>query len=379
MNTYFRKRMTQLSKFGATFLILILASKSGFTQPVNNRLTFGDVPPPLVYSSWIKGSPISGFDGEKIFVLEFWATWCVPCIASMPHLSELADKYHDKVRIIAVDASERTGKQPYSSCTSMVKAFVEKNAEKMRFDVLVDNDERGMTKNWLQKAGISGIPATIVIKNNRIQWIGYPQKLEAVLDKLVSGEYNLVESKEQYESALNTEAVGQKIYRTNVARIDSAVSAGNYGNAIAFAEESAKIDVQRASSYGLKKLSILMAHYPENEALKFMETCEKENSSWALSYACFIGGQDGLNLKHYQIAAEILERCEQTNIFFLDELARLQGRLGKYEKAVVAQQKAIKMLKERQEKKPTNENNATIVSFEKKSEAYRASASEKKK
>ena len=39
----------------------------------------------------------------KIIVLEFWATWCGPCVAAIPHLNKLAEKFKDQpVQFIAI-------------------------------------------------------------------------------------------------------------------------------------------------------------------------------------------------------------------------------------------------------------------------------------
>ena len=45
----------------------------------------------------------------KVVVVEFWATWCAPCIASIPHLNELAEQFRDEdvVFISLVDTAER--------------------------------------------------------------------------------------------------------------------------------------------------------------------------------------------------------------------------------------------------------------------------------
>ena len=66
------------------------------------KLAVGDRAPALTVEKWVKGEPVTGFEKGKTYVVEFWATWCGPCIASMPHLSALQKEYKDKVTIIGV-------------------------------------------------------------------------------------------------------------------------------------------------------------------------------------------------------------------------------------------------------------------------------------
>ena len=42
----------------------------------NPSLKFGDYAPKLQVKEWIKGTPIQSFEKGKVYVLEFWATWC---------------------------------------------------------------------------------------------------------------------------------------------------------------------------------------------------------------------------------------------------------------------------------------------------------------
>ncbi|MBK8099634.1 MAG: redoxin domain-containing protein [Planctomycetes bacterium] len=46
----------------------------------------------------------------KIVVLDFWATWCGPCIGSMPHLQEVAAAHRDELVVLAVCTSDARGK-----------------------------------------------------------------------------------------------------------------------------------------------------------------------------------------------------------------------------------------------------------------------------
>jgi thiol-disulfide isomerase/thioredoxin len=52
-------------------------------------LAIGDNAPAISIDHWVKGEDFDTFEDGQVYVMEFWATWCGPCITTMPHLSGL--------------------------------------------------------------------------------------------------------------------------------------------------------------------------------------------------------------------------------------------------------------------------------------------------
>ena len=134
------------------------------------ELKVGDNAPPLAISKWVKGKPVNLADGKgkNIYVVEFWATWCSPCVRSIPHLTKLA-KHFEKSNVVfvgvSIDATETVAK---------VEPFVKDMGSKMEYVVGIDD---GMKSNqaYLEAAGAEGIPhAFIVGKDGKIAWHGHP-------------------------------------------------------------------------------------------------------------------------------------------------------------------------------------------------------------
>ena len=59
-------------------------------------LKVGDPAPALKATKWLQGSEVKEFEKGKVYVVEFWATWCGPCIVMMPHMGDLQTEYKDK-------------------------------------------------------------------------------------------------------------------------------------------------------------------------------------------------------------------------------------------------------------------------------------------
>lgn len=61
---------------------------------------------------------LSDYEGKKV-ILNFWATWCPPCKAEMPHMQKLYEHHSDEVEVIAINLTSR------DNGVDEVKSFVE--------------------------------------------------------------------------------------------------------------------------------------------------------------------------------------------------------------------------------------------------------------
>lgn len=162
------------------FIILLCSLNFDLLAQSFASLNIGDAAPPLKVKDWIKGTPIQNFEKDKIYVVEFWATWCLPCRASMPRLSETARKYQDKITVLSIDVYEKE-----NTPLAKVKKFVDNMGNRMDFSVGVE-ENRLMAKNWVDASGFSGIPSTFVVNNGKLDWIGHPKYLDSVLTRILN-------------------------------------------------------------------------------------------------------------------------------------------------------------------------------------------------
>lgn len=153
-------------------------------------LKVGDPAPALKADSWLQGSPVKAFAPGNVYVVEFWATWCGPCIVMMPHMSEMQTEYRDRgVTFIGYSA-----KDP-NNTAEKVTAFVKKRGAKLGY-TFAYSDTRDSYNSWMQAAGRNGIPCCFVVdKKGNIAYIGHPMYLDVVMPKVVGGEWTAADVK----------------------------------------------------------------------------------------------------------------------------------------------------------------------------------------
>lgn len=168
-------------------MVTMLISALAFAILLLQDVMPGSVAPKLEIKEWVKGSPIQKFEADQTYVIEFWATWCGPCLESIPHITDLAKKYPN-IRFVGVSIWEDNDKK-------QVQKFVEKMGSKMDYSVAYSSNKEGMARTWLEAAKQPGIPASFIVKGGIIQWIGSPLGIETPLIELVNGTFDIERAK----------------------------------------------------------------------------------------------------------------------------------------------------------------------------------------
>jgi thiol-disulfide isomerase/thioredoxin len=103
--------------------------------------------------AYVRLSDLNG----KVVVLDFWATWCGPCIGSFPRMQELVNQFqNDSVEFLFINSWER--QEPDKTREKVIK-FLEDNG--YNFNVLFDfNDE------VISRYKVQGIPSRFLIDRN---------------------------------------------------------------------------------------------------------------------------------------------------------------------------------------------------------------------
>ena len=153
---------------------------ASYARGGNGLLKVGDRPPPLEFKPY-KSQELVDWSGLKnrVVVVEFWATWCAPCIENIPHINDLVRKFAlQPVTFISV-TYETEG---------MVGRFLKEHP--LSAMIGLDNDFAMFRsfKAW-------GIPmAVIVNRKGRIACVLHPDNLsESVIDEVLAGKAPRVE------------------------------------------------------------------------------------------------------------------------------------------------------------------------------------------
>ncbi len=158
-----------------------------------HSLMVGDPAPDLGFDEFFKGEPVEEFEPGTAYVVEFWATWCAPCIAGFPHLSDLQDQHADDgIVIIGV------GSKAAPDSKAKGRKLIKDQGEKVRYRVAWD-DESTTWNKYMRASGSNGLPTAFVVdRQGRIAYVGHPTGIDPVLESIASGTFDTDQAASDY-------------------------------------------------------------------------------------------------------------------------------------------------------------------------------------
>jgi thiol-disulfide isomerase/thioredoxin len=199
----------------AAFTLLLAVSAPGFVLvPPERPLGVGDAAPALFVEAWLHGEPVKLFAPGTVYVIEFWATWCGPCLADVPRLSELARAYPGRVEVVGATSSDRWG-----NSLDAVRKFIAAKGARLAYHVawlpesVGPAGDVGIHRNpWFRQAGLESLPTAFVVDGRgRIAWIGDPLTLDGPLRRILAGDWDLLAASRRWEDIRRAEGQRQKL------------------------------------------------------------------------------------------------------------------------------------------------------------------------
>ena len=301
------------------------------------ELWIGDKAPGLQIAEYIKGDSIEQFEEGQTYVVEFWATWCGPCIAAFPHMSQLQVEYGDKLHILGVNIWDTEKDESQPQRLQRVKEFVADQGEKMGYTVALEQGEDSMSKSWMNAADRNGIPSAFIVNGEgRIAWMGHPMGMDKPLAQIVSGEFDI--------------ATAEPIAAKQAKRMHMIYTAYEQ---FQIGTRTPDGDAQRAYLIGLALAQQI--RWDDAESLNLIAWPVLDETSPVLhrdyDFALKLGAR----------AAE-LTRHEDPMI--LDTYALALFKTGKIQEAIVQQKKAVQLIKESEFASMAPEFEARLAQFE---------------
>ncbi len=336
--------MMRRTLLAAALALAIPAVAQAGDEKKPQSLTIGDKAPAIDIAHWLKGEQIDKFEDGKVYVVEFWATWCGPCVASMPHLSEMQEKYKDyDVTVIGVSDEPLPTVVDFLCKTN--KQDGKMNNERTNYTLTTDPD-KSVKDAYFTAAGQRGIPCAFIVgKDGHVEWLGHPMGMDAALDAVVRDTWDREAFKIKFEEMRASEKKAEEY----MAAMQKAVMSEDWPAALAAADSLIALGDEFAQ-FKIQKFMLMATKMGDYErAFDYAAEVVDENWDDAMMLnqtAWLIVDEPSLEQRDLKLAMRAAKRANEltdsSDPAILDTLARVYYEQGELEKAVMYQRKAVK-------------------------------------
>lgn len=364
------------------FAVLVVRLPSAHAE-----LTIGSEAPQLDIEHWLsdgggKLKPVTEFQKGKVYVVEFWATWCGPCVASMPHIAELQKKMLDKgVQVVSVSDEDletvqeflernvpagiaRSIQKPQASAESKEGDQASDSesvteSPKMTFGELTSayslatDPDQSVYKDYMEASGENGIPTAFIVgKQGIIEWIGHPMELDDPLSQVVEDRWD--------RQAYIKLRAQQRELEEAVMQVYTKVQEGDVEAGLKMLEDLIQKSQGTEVQMGLQalRLDLLVQVDPEKAAVELKAAASKiadpnvlNGLAWSIVEQDNEGGTevpDELLAAAVQVAEKAVELAPEDGAV-LDTLSHLVYMQGHIDRAIELQTKAVQLAPDMEE------------------------------